>query len=677
MKTLCNGRGRLFLAAAFLLLTLGSWSAAFGQLTPSDDAYVNSAKPTINLGTASTLNLQSAAETSFIRFDLSAVPAGYTGSSIAKATLKLYVNSVGTAGSFNVDYVNGAWAEKTITYNLQPAIGTTIASSVPLTTASAGKYLEIDITSAMVEWLNGAQPNDGIALVANSPLVATFDSKENTGASHPAEIDIVYAGIAGVTTANGSGLTGGGNSGTLSLALTNSCSNNQVLQWNGSSWACAAVGTGTITGVTAGADLTGGGTAGNVTLNLDTTKIPQLNAANTFTGVQTVNNQVSITSSAGNQALYALGNGTLNGIEGDTTWAVGSGVVGVNQANTGFGSGMYGATFSSTGYGVSGFGGTGVRGQGTIFSYTGAGGSFTGYTAPTNSGLSGNSGIVATGGNADPNSTNAQGGSGLSAVGGNGHFGNYGVYAQGGNSSSPHFFGFAGLFAQGGNGSVGGAGMEANGASGPDADGTGGIFFGGNSSIGGDGIDALAGSGYAGVFTGNVTVTGTLSAAFKNFKIDHPLDPANKYLVHASVESSELMNIYTGNVITDAQGEATVRLPEWFETLNTDFRYQLTVVGQFAQAIVGHKIENHQFQIRTNAPNVEVSWQITGVRQDNYAKAHPLVVEEEKETRLKGFYLHPELYGASDEKQIEWARHPETMQRMKERQAKVAASAKP
>jgi len=54
-------------------------------------------------------------------------------------------------------------------------------------------------------------------------------------------------------------------------------------------------GTGTITGVTAGTDLTGGGTSGTVTLNLDTTKVPQLVAANTFTGNQTVNGNVSAT----------------------------------------------------------------------------------------------------------------------------------------------------------------------------------------------------------------------------------------------------------------------------------------------------------------------------------------------------------------------------------------------
>jgi hypothetical protein len=133
-------------------------------------------------------------------------------------------------------------------------------------------------------------------------------------------------------------------------------------------------------------------------------------------------------------------------------------------------------------------------------------------------------------------------------------------------------------------------------------------------------------------------------------------------------------------VTTDAQGEATVSLPDWFEVLNTDFRYQLTVIGQFAQAIIGQKIANHQFTIRTNAPNVEVSWQVTGVRQDAFAKANPLIVEQEKEPRLKGFYIHPEYYGAPPEKQIEWARHPEMLKqaramraRMNTRQAKPAA----
>src|SRR5208337_2707585 len=274
------------LGAALMLVLLVA-TVTHAQLNPSDDAYVNSAAPTTNYGAAVTLDLSSAADTAFIRFDLTAVPAGTPGSSIAKATLKLYVNSVTTAGSFNVDYVTGTWSEKTITHSLQPAVGTTIAASVPLATASKSKYVEIDVTAAMVEWLNGTQANDGIALVANSPLVATFDSKENTTTSHAPELDLVFTsgGITGVTTASGSGLMGGGTSGTLKLSLTNTCAANQVLQWNGTAWACANLkGSGTITGVTAGTDLTGGGTSGVVTLNLNTMKVPLLAANNPFMG---------------------------------------------------------------------------------------------------------------------------------------------------------------------------------------------------------------------------------------------------------------------------------------------------------------------------------------------------------------------------------------------------------
>jgi len=135
---------------------------------------------------------------------------------------------------------------------------------VPLTTADKNQFILINVTAAVQAWLSGT-PNDGIALVANSPLNASFDSKESTTTSHAAELDIVFAGggtLTGVTTASGSGLTGGGTSGTLTLSLTNACAANQVLQWSGTAWACANLkGSGTITGVTAGTDLTGGGTA--------------------------------------------------------------------------------------------------------------------------------------------------------------------------------------------------------------------------------------------------------------------------------------------------------------------------------------------------------------------------------------------------------------------------------
>jgi len=234
---------------------------------------------------------------------------------------------------------------------------------------------------------------------------------------------------------------------------------------------------------------------------------------------------------------------------------------------------------------------------------------------------------------------------------------------------------FAGASAPSGsglNGTLGVLGLGGNSDLATGSDGVGGLFQGGNKGTKGDGIQAVAGSGFAGNFSGNLNVSGAIFAGAKDFKIDHPLDPANKYLLHASVESSEMMNIYTGNVTTDAQGEATVRFPEWLDALNTDFRYQLTVIGQFAQAIVAREIHDHQFQIRTNVPNVKVSWQVTGVRQDAFAKANPLVVEQEKEAQTRGFYIHPNLYGAPEEKQIEWARHPQMMKQATEHPLPVA-----
>lgn len=146
--------------------------------------------------------------------------------------------------------------------------------------------------------------------------------------------------------------------------------------------------------------------------------------------------------------------------------------------------------------------------------------------------------------------------------------------------------------------------------------------------------------------TGNVDVAGTLTAAAKDFKIDHPLDPTNKYLYHASVESSEMMNIYTGNAVLDSNGEATVSLANWFEAVNTDFRYQLTAIGAAAPNLhIAKEIANHEFQIAGGVPGMKVSWQVTGVRQDAYAKAHPLVVEVVKPERERGTYLHPEAFG--------------------------------
>jgi trimeric autotransporter adhesin len=154
------------------------------------------------------------------------------------------------------------------------------------------------------------------------------------------------------------------------------------------------------------------------------------------------------------------------------------------------------------------------------------------------------------------------------------------------------------------------------------------------------------------------TSVGNLSKSGGSFKIDHPLDPANKYLYHSFVESPDMKNVYDGTIVTDGGGHATVALPDWFEALNSDFRYQLTVIGQFAHAIVASEVNHNTFAIRTDKPNVEVSWQVTGIRQDAWANAHRIPVEAEKDKADQGHYLHPELFDHAGEPSIRTAPSP-------------------
>ncbi|MFZ0320128.1 MAG: hypothetical protein WAL56_13475 [Candidatus Sulfotelmatobacter sp.] len=98
--------------------------------------------------------------------------------------------------------------------------------------------------------------------------------------------------------------------------------------------------------------------------------------------------------------------------------------------------------------------------------------------------------------------------------------------------------------------------------------------------------------------------------------IDHPPDPANKYLMHSSVQSSDMKDIYDGVATLDAGGEAVITMPGWFGSLNRDFRYQLTCIGGFAPVYIATELANNQFKIGGGREGMKVSWQVTGIRQD-------------------------------------------------------------
>jgi hypothetical protein len=164
-------------------------------------------------------------------------------------------------------------------------------------------------------------------------------------------------------------------------------------------------------------------------------------------------------------------------------------------------------------------------------------------------------------------------------------------------------------------------------------------------SVDGPGIYGYSYKDYAGVFAGNVRVSGSLVKAGGGFRIDHPLHPERSYLNHAFVESSEMKNVYDGVAVLDAKGEAVVKLPDWVQALNADFRYQLTAIGAPAPNLhVAQALTRNHFKIGGGKARAKISWQITGVRKDVWANANPVTIEEPKPVRG---YLHPNLFGKS------------------------------
>jgi len=229
-------------------------------------------------------------------------------------------------------------------------------------------------------------------------------------------------------------------------------------------------------------------------------------------------------------------------------------------------------------------------------------------------------------------------GSGVGAYGDS--QGSYGVV---GRSYASNGTGVRGTGYVGVRGEGGAAGVYGIGSTGLQAIGTGSV---------GTGVYA-AGSYRAAWLNGPVLVSGFLSKPGGGFRLDHPRNPANKYLNHSFVESSEMKNVYDGVAQLDEDGAAWVDLPEWFEILNGDFRYQLTAVGGAAPNLhVAEEIYENRFRIAGGEGGMKVCWQVTGTRKDPWAAANPFEVEEDKPQEEQGHYLHPDLYGKPEDQML-------------------------
>lgn len=341
---------------------------------------------------------------------------------------------------------------------------------------------------------------------------------------------------------------------------------------------------------------------------------------------------------------------TTSGATGVFATAPTRGLYGEASATSGASTGVFGVAGSTSGVGVYGYslsasGGTvGIYGQ--VESPTGYAGYFlggmnyfggnVGIGATTPSTKLDVAGTSSTGLILGTNDSTASGTSGSAVAGVKGVISAAtpggsaaGVWGVATTTTASAGYGVAGYHAQ--NNGVGVAGFIASGGAG--------VAIYGQAS----------GSAFAGFYNGNVTVLGTLAKSGGSFKIDHPLDPAHKTLSHSFVESPDMMNIYNGNVQTDPAGYATITMPDWFESLNRDFRYQLTIIDTnddtWAMAKVVRELEGNQFTIRTNLPNQKVSWMVTGIRHDNWANANRIPVEQVKPSHEQGKYLNPLEFG--------------------------------
>lgn len=180
--------------AAFPLLALAD------SLTLSDDASVKNTAPTTNSGASSSLKVSSKnagakVGRAFLRFDTADLPAGLPATSVAKATLRLFVDSVKVPGSLAVYPVIGAWSEDGLTDGTAPALGAAPVGSVAIAETNLDGYVTVDVTDLVKGWITGATPNMGIALTPSGDVSVAFDSKENSTTSHPAELEVTVNGL--------------------------------------------------------------------------------------------------------------------------------------------------------------------------------------------------------------------------------------------------------------------------------------------------------------------------------------------------------------------------------------------------------------------------------------------------------------------------------------------------
>ncbi|MFY9233298.1 MAG: hypothetical protein WAO58_02450 [Fimbriimonadaceae bacterium] len=542
-----------------------------------------------------------------------------------------------------------------------------------------------------------------IAGLSQDPTSIPFVKRQPStpGTQENGHINVSGTIIGGQLVGGGAGLTGVNADlldGLNSTAFLQSIPIPLTLIGTSNSWmikaenATTAAGAASINGTATGAT---GNTYGGYFANSSTSGTGVLGISNSTSGTTYgVRGQSSSTSGSGAYGAAIATSGTTNGVWGRSTSPSGRGVYGEATAGTGFTTGVYGVSESPDGRGV--FGGAsdttgvniGVYGQtgstsgrgvyGESFRSSGGGYGVYGQSA----GISGvgifghathTTGFVY-GGRFE---IETSGGGSAGAIGlANATTGQvYGVFGRSNSSTGRGVYGLTVALTGTNNGVYGQSDSTSGRGIFGESTATTGVNFGGrfeNDSTSGRGVfgwatngngkgatygvmgQSAATAGYGVYAVGDLGASGS-----KSFRIDHPSDPLGKYLLHYSTESPTPQNFYVGNVVTDSKGYAWVELPDYFQEINTNFKYQLTVVDDadsdsFVMAKVSKEIRGTRFQVRTSAPNIKVSWRVDADRNDLYVRNRKPKDVVEKVGEERGKYQHPELYGEGPERGMDY-----------------------